>query len=332
MKQRPILIVDGLNVFLRHFLVNEAVSSKSEPVGGVVGFLRFLDNLIYRWSPSKLIIVWEKGGPSPKRKRLYENYKSGRGKLTKAKKSVKDDLKNDVENRVRQLSMLSGILKQTPICQLYINDTECDDIIGYLINNYFSNKQHEEVLKLVVSGDKDFYQLLHHKNVKIYDPGKKTIVDNDLVKEKFNISANNFCLARSFVGDPSDNIDGVPGVGLKTLSKRFSFLNDDEHDTTIEEVLTATRELLNTKSGSKLKSMKDILQCEDIILRNWKLMYLNITNLTPSQIEKINNTVDNFVPKMNKLGFIKEIVGNGVQISLDIDGLSRQMIQNLLFS
>jgi DNA polymerase-1 len=327
--ERPIIIVDSMNIFIRHYLVNESISSKSDPVGGVVGFLRFLDSIVYRWSPKKVILVWENGGPSPKRKKLYEHYKSGSGKIGR-KLTMKDNLRTDEESKIKQLAMLFNILKKTPICQIFIKETECDDIIGYLVNDYYSSVK--DTMKLIVSGDKDFYQLLGDDTVKIYDPARKITIDKNWVAEKYDISANNFCLARAFVGDPSDNLDGIPGIGLKTLSKRFPFLNDESCDATIQDVFNGALALSNTKSGKRLKSMREILNNENIVKRNWRLMYLNISNLAAFQIEKINGTLETHEPKMNKLAFIKDIVGNGINMSFDFDRFSRLMIQNLIFN
>lgn len=326
-EKRPIVVVDGMNIFIRHYMANESMSSKSEPVGGVVGFLRFIDNVVDRWSPSKLIVVWENGGASPRRKALAKHYKANRVKGSK-KGSFKSNLKDDLAVKVSQLGMLHKILQKTPVNQIFIENTECDDIIGYLIKNKFAQ---EDCMKLIMSGDKDFYQLLDDENVKMFDPARKITIDNTWVKEKYEISAKNFCLARTFVGDVSDNIEGVPGIGLKTLSKRFPLFQDEVHDATIDEVLTACKELSKTKAGAKLKAVKEILQAEKIVRRNWQLMYLGSSNLAAFQIQKVNHSIDDHAPIMDKLGFIKEIVHNGINMSFDYDRFSMGMKQNLIF-
>ena len=333
MKKRPIIICDGLNIFVRHFMVNQAVNAKSEPIGGVVGFLKFLDNLLYRWSPAKLIVVWENGGASPRRQKISSAYKANRGKLkpiteqAEANAGMSSYLRSDHANKAEQLSTLYQLLKFTPICQIFLKDTECDDIIGYITKYLFKDDR----MKMVVSNDKDFYQLLEDDTVKIYDPARKITLDASYVKETFNISARNFCLARTLVGDPSDNIEGVPGIGLKTVSKRFpAFLNEDK-DLTIDEVLDSCRAILSTKSGAKLKAPNDILQSEDVIRRNWKLMYLNSSNLSGSQIEKINGAISMHEPKMDKMGMMKEILKAGLNIAFDFNNFSTHLKQNLLY-
>lgn len=332
--KRPIVIVDGLNCFIRHFMVNESMNAKSEPIGGVVGFIRFLDIMIQRFSPGKLIVVWENGGPCPRRKRISPAYKQGRGKIKEFRGrkngtgSIKDVLRNDTESKIKQLSLLYQLLKKTPVCQIFIKDTECDDIIGYLIKYHFKKEDRE---KLIVSSDKDFYQLLDDSTVKQYDPARKITLNGDYVTEKFGITPNNFCLARSFEGDPSDNIEGVPGVGLKTLSKRFSGFADPNVDLTIDNVLAQAGSLLKEKKSSKLKSPREIIQAESMIRRNWKLMYLDSSNLSASQIEKVVGTLEQHEPKFDKLGLIKEIAKAGMNMSFDFERFSSNIRQCLIF-
>jgi len=328
MQKRPIIIIDGLNIFLRNFMVNEAVNSNSEPVGGVYGFLKFLDMVLYRWSPAKIIVVWEQGGPSPRRKHIYSEYKSNRGKVKAFKKeeTIKDLLVHDIENRVKQLLMLNNMLKLTPICQIFVKETECDDIIGYLVKNVYNK---EDCLKLIMSSDKDFYQLLEQENVLIYDPGKKITIDKNYVLNKYNIHPRQICLARTIAGDPSDNLDGVPGVGLKTLSKRFKSFQEASKDINIDDILEESKNIL--KTNKKLQAPQDIISCEEIIRRNWKLMYLNSSNLAAFQIEKIHGTLEQFDPNLNKFGLIKEALKNGLNIPFDFNNFCNLLKQNLLF-
>lgn len=325
--ERPIILVDGMNIFIRHFMANESISAKSEPIGGVYGFIKFLDTILYRWSPQKLIVVWEQGGASPRRKKIFPDYKANRGKLQlKERNDIKSLLKNDVENKVNQLTVLNTLLKQTPVCQIFVKDTECDDIIGYLVKHHFAQT---DALKLIMSSDKDFYQLLDQEDVKIYDPAKKITIDKDYVLEKFNIHPRQICLARTIAGDPSDNLDGVPGVGLKTLSKRFTALVEPDKDLNVDDIISECHNIL--KANKKLQAPKDILSCEALIRRNWKLMYLNSSNLSAHQIEKILGTLELHDPKLKKFELMKEVSKNGLNIPFDFNNFCNLLKQNLLF-
>lgn len=337
--KRPIYVIDGLNVFLRSFMVNEAISNKSEPIGGVIGFLKFIHNINQNFSPSRIYVVWEAGGGSPRRKSLYPDYKANRAKVKDFKNlktgggNIKDVLRLDDNNKVQQLALLYRILNTTPVCQVFVKDTEGDDVTSFLIKERFSTDPlTSNTPKVIVSTDKDFYQLLDDPLVKIYDPAKKNFVDAKMVSEKFGISARNFCLAKAIVGDTSDNVEGIPGVGFKTAQKRFSgLLEASDRDSTIDDIMVECQTRLADKKTSKVKLYKDVLQGESVIRRNWKLMYLNVSSLSASQVEKINYTVDNHTPKMDKLGLIKTLIANGIGTDLDVNSFSSAMVQNLLY-
>lgn len=331
---RPIFVVDGLNCFIRNFMVNETMNSKSEPIGGVVGFIKFLDSLNSNYCPGKIFVVWEAGGGSPRRKSLYPEYKANRAKVKDFKRlktgatNIKDLLKLDEGNKIMQLALLYRILNTTPVCQIFIKDTEGDDIVGYLVKDKLSH-MYPETEKVIVSSDKDFYQLLDDPMVKIFDPAKKIFVDASDVEKRYSISARNFCLAKAIVGDESDNIEGVPGVGFKTLAKRFSQLLDTNVDHTINDIMVECQQHIAKKA--KPKVFKDILSGESVIKRNWKLMYLNSSTLAASQIEKINYIVDNHEPKMDKLTLMKVLVANGINMVIDLDRFTSNLGQNLLY-
>lgn len=321
--ERPILIIDGMNIFIRMFVVNETTTTSGDPVGGVVGFLKYVRFLTNNFVPKKVVVVWEQGGASPRRKKIYEGYKANRSKDKETFKDVNKDgskrawLLSDEPNRIRQLHLLTQILKNTPVNQIYVGECECDDIIAYLLRNKFVN---ENAKKILVSSDKDFYQLLENPSIEIYDPAKKDLVSAKKILETYNISPRNFCLARTLVGDTSDNIPGIDGIGLKTAAKRFPILADTEADLNPDSILEYCNKQLN--ENSKIKAYSEVAKSKDIIQRNWDLMYLDSSNLSASQIEKIDFTIDNFKPNMNKLGMIRTMMDAGVVTDIDFDRLS----------
>lgn len=325
--ERPYIIVDGFNIFLRHFFVNQEVNSKSQPVGGVVGFLKHIDFLVGTFSPSKVFVVWENGGPSPRRKKLSVNYKANRAKIKEIRKiqagkeSIRDVLALDDETRIQQLTILTQLLKHTPVCQIFIPETECDDIVAYLAKEKFAGNTAK---KIIVSSDKDFYQLLDDPNVNIYDPMTKTLVDGQKVLEKFGVSARNFCLAKTIVGDNSDNIEGVLGAGFKTVAKRFPSLADTTRDVYIDDLI---KEATASASASKKppKVFSEVASSEKLLRRNWELMYLNSSNLSASQLAKIDFIISSHEPKMDKLGLVKTIIESGINSSFDYDRFCSQM-------
>ena len=127
---RATLLIDGLNLQTRHFVANPSMSDAGQHVGGVVGFLRAIENLSQKIQPENIVVVWE-GGGSPRRRAIYPQYKSKR-KPQKLNRYYENDIPDTVENRNYQISLLIELLKQTPINQVYVSDCEADDVIGYL--------------------------------------------------------------------------------------------------------------------------------------------------------------------------------------------------------
>jgi len=301
------LIVDGLNLFTRHFIANPATSENGESIGGITGTLGGIAKLCERFRPDRIIVVWESGGSARKRA-IYKDYKSGR-RPQRLNRYYGDDIPNTVNNRNYQIETLISILSNLPVVQIYVKECEADDVIGYICSYSF-----KEWKKVIVSSDKDFYQLLNKKTL-IYSPTWKKFVSFKEVKEKFGISAQNFCLGKSICGDPSDSIPGVKGAGFKTVAKRFPFLIE-ENFFSISNIISECREKI--ESGSKVKVYKEILESEDVIRRNWKLINLDTNALSHHQIKKITGAIDTFSPARNKMIILKILKRNSIQ-NIDID-------------
>jgi len=131
-------------------------------------------------------------------------------------------------------------------------------------------------------------------------------------------------LARCFDGDVSDAIPGVTGVGLKTLSKKFPRLSTEEVQ--LEEILNESRELAK---NSKLKMYKSIAESEDLLKLNWRLMNLDLTSLSATQVKKIEDGIRVEVPQSNKMGLMRTLMQNGVK-TFNVDSLFLQINANLV--
>lgn len=314
MKERPILIVDGLNIFMRHFVVNPTLSESGFHVGGVVGFLNGLKNLSSRIGPSKVIVVWE-GGGSSRRRGIYKNYKQGK-RPQRLNRYYKDDLPDTVENRDDQISLLIDLIKETPADQVYVSDCEADDVIAHLVQHKMGESR-----VVIASSDKDLYQLLSESVIQ-WSPGQKKFISLKDVKDKFGISAVNFCTARAFVGDPSDGLKGVPKVGFATLAKRFPEMTESDF-VSVNDIVCKSKKLLE---NTDLLAYNSIVEHENIAKRNWRLMYLSTNTLSESQIRKLDFFLETPSKKSsNKIKFIRKIMKFGIK-NFDIDGFYSEMM------
>ena len=308
MRNKRVLVVDGMNCFYRHFVANPSMSDNGDHVGGIVGFLKGIQLLSERYTPRDIIVVWE-GGGSPRRRSIDPSYKGGR-RPEKLNRFYSEDIPDTVSNRNEQVSKLVNLLRLAGVRQMYVSDCEADDVIARLVNVNF--KDHDCV---IISTDRDFFQLINDR-VAVWSPGSKKEWSSELVVENHGIHPENFCLARCFVGDSSDGIKGVPGAGFRTLAKRFPELSYEE-SVTIDDILTKCRELREQKA---LKIYDNIISREEVIKKNWKLMYLGHGNLSGNHIQKIDGVLNAESPSRNKLKFIRALAILGIR-NFDYDKL-----------
>lgn len=310
----PVLLVDAYNLFLRHFVANPSLASsgarQGESVGGIVGFLNTLRWLIDSIHSGQVVVVWESGGSTRKR-RIFAEYKSRR-RPQKLNRYYEDDLPNTIENKNWQIATIVSILQDLGICQVYVPDCEADDVIAYIARYKFPKRR-----KVILSSDKDFYQLLS-EDIQIYNPMGKRFVVADDVLTRFGVAAHNFCVAKAICGDPSDNVPGIKGVGFKTVSKRFPILGTSKK-VSIQDILDEATSRMNSNSNH-LKVYRQIVDGKDVIYRNWKLMNLDVNVLTNDQIRKIDHVVDTFVPQWNKMSLIRKMMKEGLEL-IDVDQL-----------
>ena len=295
MKEQPIIYIDGLNVFMRHFAANPSKSLNGQLCGGIIGFLRNIEHLSSKFNPQKIVVAWE-GGGSLRRRNIDPNYKQGRRPVKLNRSSYYSDIPDTSENRNNQLKVLIEILYETPVTQIYVNDCEADDVISYLVKTKKKEKNN-----IIVTSDKDYYQLLD-LNTKIWSPNKKQLIDEKYILEKWSVPANNFCLVRCFAGDVSDGLKGIKGAGIKTMVKRFPDLIQKK-DSSINDIIDESNKKVN--SGCKIKLYDDIINNKSVLQKNWKLMYLDSAMLSADQIKKINHQFENKEQKTNKFSLMR---------------------------
>ena len=246
-----VLIIDGLNNFIRTWAASPATNSDGQHIGGIVGFLQTIALAIRTLSPTRTIIVFDGKGGSVRRKKIYPEYKAGRKPLKRPNRVEGLTEENEAENMRRQFRRLLEYLNYLPVTFMSIENIEADDAIAYIGKQILKDSQ-----ITIMSTDKDFYQLVNER-ISIWSPTKKILYDRKRIEEEFEIKSENFIYYRIIDGDKSDNINGVKGMALKTIRKKFPFLKD--------KVIYNFEEFLNV---SKYNEYKELLE------RNYKLMQL----------------------------------------------------------
>jgi DNA polymerase-1 len=275
-------------------------------VGGVIGFLKSLSLLLQAHSPKECIVVWE-GGGSLRRRDIYPDYKAKR-RPAKLNRFYEGDIPDTLENTNWQIKLLVNLLTNLPIRQIYISDCEADDVIGYIANY---SRASDNVL--IVSSDHDYLQLVSDR-VNIWSPTLKSIVSIETVKEKTGILPCNFVVTRCFCGDRSDSIQGIKGLGIKTMVKRFPRLAGNEAVEFEDIIAEATLKEKESKVYSQVKNNADLARM------NWKLMKLDVSNLSWNQISRLNSVIESELNDYNKFSMIRSLIKYGIK-TFDVDRL-----------
>ncbi|HGN1206130.1 DNA polymerase I [Proteus mirabilis] len=195
--ENPFILVDGSSYLYRAYhAFPPLTNSKGEPTGAMYGVLNMLRSLIIQYKPSHVAVVFDAKGKTF-RDELYEEYKSNRPPMP-------DDLREQIEP-------LHEMVQAMGLPLLSITGVEADDVIGTLALKAASDGRNV----LISTGDKDMAQLVT-PNITLINTMTNVILGPDEVKEKYGVPPELIIDFLALMGDSSDNIPGVPGVGEKT--------------------------------------------------------------------------------------------------------------------
>lgn len=228
----PLILIDGMSLVFRayHALQRTGMQSPTgEPTFAVFAFANILTSLLDRHDPDAIAVIFDTPEPTF-RHVLYDQYKAHRD-------AFPEDLVPQLE-RIKQLIGLMGL--ET----VEMPGFEADDIVGTICRRE-SNDGHEI---LCVTSDKDYFQLVSDK-VKILRPGKDVgqydVMDAVAVREKFGVAPEHVIDVLALIGDASDNVPGVKGIGEKTaipLIEQFGSLEGlYEHLDQVERASVRTK-------------------------------------------------------------------------------------------
>ena len=204
------------------------------------------------------------------------------------------------DNKNWQQQRLIEYLNEMPIIQSYVENVEADDIIALVSQSQALSEYH----KIILSSDKDFIQLCDDSTI-LYRPIQKEILNKKRILEQFEIHPTNFALARAIAGDKSDNLPGIGGAGLPTVSKRFPFLSE-EKSYTIQELVEYAEGV-----DSKLKVYKNIVEKRELIEKNYKMMQLYVPNISAQSAQYIRRMLNNPEFNFNKSGVRAMMIEDG---------------------
>ena len=223
-KEKRIILIDALNLFFRNFAVIGTLNSNGAHVGGLGGFFRSLGALIRNIEADQVYVVFDGIGGSDSRKNIIPEYKSGRRATRITNWEAFDSVEDENDSQIDQIQRIAQYLKTLPVKTVQIDKVEADDVIAYM-GEELSHDPNNKIF--IVSSDKDYLQLAK-ENLVIYRPIEKKYYTPDTILEKFGCSVDNFLLYKLLMGDSSDKIEGLKGLGPKKLYKYFPELRGKE--------------------------------------------------------------------------------------------------------
>ena len=195
-------IIDTFGFLFRNFYALPPLKSKKGvPTGMITGFMNFIASLGKDFPTDYVVFTLDSKEKETFRKEIFKDYKANRPEAP-------EDLKT-------QLPIAIELIKEMGFKMIEIPGYESDDIIASL-----AKKAAQNGIKVkIVSHDKDMYQLIDDKHIVIFDPIKKKEIGIKECQEKFGVHPKDFRDFQALVGDSSDNIPGVKGIGVKTAAK-----------------------------------------------------------------------------------------------------------------
>ena len=299
-----VLIIDGMNTFIRSFAAIPTMDENGNHIGGVTGFLKSVGYVTRKFKPSRVYVIFDGKGGSKRRRDIYPDYKSGRKPLTRLNRTYDMTTEKDEQDLMRyELVIVAKALMKLPITTITLDHVEADDIMSYVAQHVVENGGES----IIYSTDKDFLQLVGD-GIKVWNPVRKKTYIPETVLEDYTIHPNNFLLYRALTGDTSDNLPGIKGLGMKTLLKFMPGFATEEK-LTLDEVITIAE-------SSKSKVMSKIVDQKETIQRNLILMSLLSVMISDNNKMKILNKINSPQLSLHKYGLTKLLIETNILPSM----------------
>ncbi len=292
-----ILVIDAMNMLIRSFSLLKAMNPSGTHIGGLVGFLRSLGYVTRIFDPTRVVVVWDGKGGSANRKNIDPNYKAQRATARITHWGLYDTREQEQEALIGQLYRTQDYIECLPIQQIGLDKLEADDIIAYLAKQASgSNKK-----VTIVSSDKDFLQLVDD-TIEVYAPVKKKTFTTENIFEELKVLPENYNTVKALLGDNSDNLPGVKGLGIKTVVSEFPRLTKDP-GLTLDYVFDICESKLNEKKCKKI--FPKIIHEWDRVIKNYELMNLHESVLDNSEKNHILDVIKSPIPDLHSGAFLR---------------------------
>ena len=294
---KRLVVIDGKSIFYRGYYAMPNLSTKEGvPTGGVYGFVALSLEIISKLNPDYIAVAWDKKDTSIRRRlKIYSEYKAGR-------KKAPDDF-------YEQIPILHELLEAFNWPLYELDDYEADDIMGTLAR--LAKEQGIETC--LISSDLDMLQLVNDMTTvyAIKSGSKIEAFDISYFEDKYGLKTSQFLDLKSLMGDSSDNIPGVPGVGKKTAVALLSAYGTlDEVFNNLYQIKPAIRK--------KLEAGKDLAYMSKELADIWTNapISLDLKHLNARNLDKVK--------LLNKL---RELEFNSLIRRLSSDSFSKMQLE-----
>ena len=264
-------LIDGSGYIFRAYYALPPLTRKSDglPTGAVSGFCSMLFKLLEDsksnqnlQKPTHFAVIFDSARKTF-RNEIYSDYKANRAEAP-------DDL-------APQFDYIRKSVLAFNLPSLELINYEADDLIATYVEMILK----EGAKVTIVSSDKDLMQL-YKKNVRIYDPMKNKFISEEDIKNKFGVGASKVIDVQALAGDSSDNVPGVPGIGVKTAAELINKYGD------LEKLLKSAHEIKQNKRRETLIENKDkaIISKKLVTLKSDAPVNKNLTDLELKSIDK----------------------------------------------
>ena len=295
-----ILVIDAMNTFIRNFTMINLMNPQGSHVGGLVGFLKSLGFLVRTFEPTRVVVVFDGPGSTAARKTVNSDYKANRQIKRITNWEMYDNKDQEYASMSAQIERLIEYLHMLPVDLLAIDKVEADDVIAYI------GKQFDQSKVTIVSSDKDFMQIVNDR-VQIYSPVKKKVYGPVEVLEEQGVLPSNYLIVKSLLGDNSDNLSGVKGLGIKGILKHFPKLIDTPN-MDLDYVYEICEE-----GVEKTKVLAKILERKHAVDQNHGLMNLMEPQLSDRQISIILDVLEMPCQQLNATAFMLMLQQDNIQ-------------------
>jgi DNA polymerase I len=279
-----IFLIDGNSLCYRaYYAIPQLSTSKGEPTNAVYGVVVMIRKIIKEYEPTSMVVAFDLAGETVRHKK-YEDYKKNRPPMP-------DDLSSQME-RIKQVIKAYNI----PIFEK--KGYEADDIMATLTRK--SRKKGFDVT--IVTGDKDALQLVDD-HVKVLSPHPKgdKLYDSDVVIEKFGVPPTSMVDLMALMGDASDNIPGVKGIGKVTARNLVNEYGS------LDEVYRQIRNVTPVSIRNKLEEGRDFAQLSRDLVRLQSDVPLEKKNLPERMAEPNNEKINEIFREMEFTKLIREM-------------------------